>query len=178
MRHRIIILALFAILSAGAAAEPTPAIRYLLGHQATMMDLGLLRLQGALERMIRVDGALFTLSSQHPSVVAYYDEESNLIRIEFLDVLASEHSLPFDDWGKLCRERFERVRAMFRGDKPGSSGLAAQFNHIGWADDNRPFALDAELRNITVVRMYAQFSDAKQECSGRLVGTDVAVLGR
>jgi len=177
MTRRLAVLTCLVLASVGAGAEPTPAIRYLLGHPATMMDLGLLRLQGALERMIRLDAAAFALAGQHPGVVAYYDEDDNLIRIEFVDAVANAHSLPPEDWDQLCRARFERVRALFRGDKT-TPGIAAQFGHIGWPDGNRPFSLNAELRNMTVIHVYAQFADARAECNGRLVGTDVNAFKR
>ncbi|GEM_PF-6820193 len=169
--------ALLALAAPAADAEPTPAIRYLLGHQPTMMDFGLLRLQGALERMIRLNEAEFSLGGQSPSVVARYDFDANQITIEFMDLLPKEPAIAAGDWEQRCRERMARVRALFRGDK-ASSGIGAQFNHLGWPDTNRPFTLDAELRNMTYLRMYAQFADARLECRGALVGNEVFVPAR
>ena len=178
MQIRTALACVLIALASSVAAEPTPAVKYLLKQQATLMDLGLMRLQAALERMVRLNEAEFTLAGQHPSVVAYYDEDPNLIRIEFMDTLAAQPALPAEEWSRICHVRFERLRALFKGESGPKSPLAQQFDHIGWGDGNRPFTLDAELRNMTVVRMFAQFADARSECSGRLVGTDVAVLAR
>jgi len=159
-----------------ASAEPSPTIKYLLGHEPTMMDLGLLRLQGALERMVRLD-AEFELQGQRPSVVDFYDPDANQIRIEFMDALPKQNAITAPEWEQLCRARMARLRALFKGDRT-APGIAAQFGHVGWADPNRPFTLDAEIRDITYVRMYAQFADAKLECRGQLAGTDVFVPPR
>lgn len=149
--------------SSVAKAAPDTIVQYLMNDRPSMLDLGILRMQGALEG-IRVPNGAEIYSS------VTYDFEKN--RIDIASTLLKS-SQPEQD----CIAAIDGIRLNMlvnpRSGKPASGGTStagAFFEHVGYRLKNAPKGIEKDIDAITEIAVVVYHNGGVTKCKGSLVG--------
>lgn len=176
----VVVIALVAptsLWSTPALAEPTPTVKYLTNEPASLMDIGLVRLDAEVKEWM--GNVRHRYKGNPASASADYGPGENRIVITVGYPLPEERSLPADV-PKACAYQLDLIRKVAR-----FSSLPSFFLHRDGAPANAPSGTKEEIEKIMridVVFLYDFFSSGsdgafkhKYKCSGSLTGRDVAV---
>lgn len=152
MMKRAILLFLFPLL---AFADPSPATRYLMNENISMLDFGLWKMQHKLEPTIRNDVAKFVDDEAHKFIFfrAYYEWADDLI-IFGVSIILGFH----DDAEQRCRNILETIRPLIGV----SMDYALDFQHKGYESSEKPANLGALLSGRTQLQCEIQEESGKK----------------
>ena len=157
-----------------AAAEPTPAIQFLMKEPVSMMDWGIKNIEDHLYRhralFVRGEKPLF---EPEPSIAVAYDWEINQIRIS-VGLRACKQVQKTPQGLTDIQTHVEWVIKYLRGSltmKP----YDAFFRHRGFRSNESPRSLESELADSTKLIVSVRDGEANilSRCEARLTGADM-----
>ncbi|MBW2512946.1 MAG: hypothetical protein JRE21_00070 [Deltaproteobacteria bacterium] len=160
-----------------AAAEPTPAIQFLMKEPVSMMDWGLKNIEDHLYRQralfVRGEKPLF---EPEPNITVAYDWEINQIRIS-IGLRACKQVQTNPQGLSHIQTHVEWVIKYLRGSltlKP----YDAFFRHRGFRSNESPRGLESELADLTILIVSVRDGEANilSRCEARLTGADMTWL--
>lgn len=154
---------LLSLACATANSEPTNSIKYLITEPASMMDIGLLRLNIDLRNKKELGHAGTS-----------YDWDKNKLNLIFIPQDILEDQGAAKQW---CQETFSKVRTMFLVDIDASkthenrraSSFGRYFTHKGYASKKQPADLLHDIDDIVELTAIVYHQNTTLECNGPLV---------
>lgn len=165
--RRIIAMLLLPIL---VHAEPGPATQYLINERATLLDIGMMRLETLTSEFEDRVGLSWTDNGEskffRAEINASYEPEDDKIYVSFL-VMDSKPTN--EQMAEGCRRAMAQMNIWLLKSLPGL------FVHTGYDDPSRPADLNRSLLRMFELRCY--FSSGRDSSEGRFwasrpLGTD------
>lgn len=154
---KIVALLLFPI---SVIAEPGPTTQYLINERATMLDIGMMRLN-TLTTEFRERVGLFWMENEEPTlfraeIYSQYDPDDDKIRVSF-SIMNSEPTAPQMADG--CKNAMMQMNIWLM------KSLPRLFLHTGYDDPSTRMEFDQGLKEMFELRCY--FSSGRDTSEGR-----------
>ena len=162
-----------------ASAEPGPTTRYLIDEPATLMDIGMVRLDDLTDEFENRVGLYWTDGEEmrwfKAEINSYYEADDDKIYVTFL-VMNSE---PNDEqMAEGCGNAMSQMNISLM------KSLPSLFQHVGVEDTATPAGFNSGIRDVFEIRCY--FSSGRDTSEGRFwahrklgtLGDDTMTIGK